>query len=66
MDSLLREILTLGGAIASILGLAIGFFVGRPYWTRKATKALQSQHQVGGTGNIQYQHQGLSDRFRNE
>jgi hypothetical protein len=62
MDKLVSEILTLGSAMASTLGLIVGFMAGRPYWTRRATKAQQSQHQVGGTGNVQLQHQELNDR----
>ena len=62
MDRLLSEVLTLGSLVASVLSLIVGFVAGRPYWTRRATKAEQTQHQAGGVGNVQLQHQELNDR----
>ena len=57
MDSAIAEILSLGGAIASIAGLLLGFFGGAPYWKKRGLQMAQEQRQSDGGGGSQYQRQ---------
>ena len=52
-----KEILSLGGAIASILSFFLGFFVGAPIWTKRGMRNVQKQSQRSSSGQSE-QHQG--------
>jgi hypothetical protein len=54
---ILKEIISLAGAVSSIIGFLLGFFVGAPYWKKKGFKMAQKQEQKKGKGIVQYQEQ---------
>lgn len=57
--SLWREMLSVGGAVASILGLLIGFGIGRPVGIRKGKRMVQEQRYETQTGVKGYQKQEI-------
>ncbi len=54
-----NDLLSTAGAVASILGFAAGFFVGRPFWVRRV-RIAQEQKQRSSEDRAQSQKQEIS------